>query len=160
MGWKEPIPHLFADQILGDLPDARYIHVVRDGLDIALSSNTRQTLRFGSIFGVHVTEGRLGPSDMLRYWVRANRRLIDGICSRVPDRTHVSFDALCADPAPSIARLLDFVGHKVDEAGLDALARIPWRPRSAGSHRTVETPMFDADDLDEVSCLTSMSDVL
>ncbi len=153
-GWKEPTAHFFADHIVDHFLDARYVHVIRHGLDMAYSGNDRQVRRFGSVFGVDLDGRPPTPQDMLRYWIRANRRVVDGVCASMPARAHVVvFEELCARPAGEIRRLLDFLGMRVDPSAMDTLAGIPKRPRSVGRHRAIDTSMFDDADLDDVARL-------
>ncbi|MEP4309653.1 MAG: hypothetical protein ABJ364_07890, partial [Lentilitoribacter sp.] len=41
-GWKEPNTHLFLPYLDAEIPNFHYIHVVRNGMDMAFSKNTWQ----------------------------------------------------------------------------------------------------------------------
>jgi hypothetical protein len=146
-GWKEPISHLIVGDLLEHFPDARYIHVVRHGLDMAFSGNQNQTRLFAPLFGV---TGQTAPAA-LSYWVRANRRAIDQMSSH-PDRTLlVNFDRLCLEPAQEIDRILTFLRVSAD---ISLLAQLPKPPASIGRYRTKSLDGFNPSDLDAVAEIT------
>ena len=152
-GWKEPISHLIAPELLARSPEVRYIHVMRHGLDMAFSSNRRQLKRFGSLLGVDVPEGRSAlPQDALRWWVVANRRISEGIATTTPERTYIlKFDDLCSAPKSEIDRLIDFLGIDVGTTQRQAMAEIPVTPKSTGRYRTEDLTDFDRDDVEAVA---------
>jgi hypothetical protein len=153
-GWKEPISHLIAPDLIAHFPDARYVHLMRHGLDMAFSQNRRQVRRFGRLLDSDLEKHDVGPQDILRYWIRANRRVVDVVRAADPSRTHiVVFDDLCTAPAREIARLLEFLEIAVDTGRLDALCDIPRPPASMGRHRSQDLTVFDPADLQEVARL-------
>lgn len=154
-GWKEPISHLIAPDLLRQFDDARYIHVIRHGLDMAHSSNRRQMGKFGRVFGITIPKGRrANPQERVRFWIRANRRIIDGICTSIPARTHVvRFDDLCAAPEHEIARLVQFLGIDVSAGQRRKLAGLVKPPESIGRYRSADLAGFDAADLQAVADL-------
>src|SRR5690606_16779845 len=48
-GWKEPNSHIFLDYLCKSIPDMKYIHVCRNGLDMAYSTNQNQLKLWGEI---------------------------------------------------------------------------------------------------------------
>lgn len=153
-GWKEPISHLVAEDVLRFFPDARYVHVIRHGLDMAFSGNRRQVRRFGPVVGVDVGPGRPSPQDVLHYWIRANRRILDGVCVGVPERTHVvEFERLCRAPQTEIRRLADHLDMNLDGAELRALSDVPREPASVDRYRSQDLSIFDPADLEDVARL-------
>ena len=46
-GWKEPNTHVILERMLNSFPQLKYIHVMRNGLDMAYSSNQQQLLLWG-----------------------------------------------------------------------------------------------------------------
>lgn len=96
-------------------PDARFVHLVRDGRDAALS--------FLSMPSGVVTEGWGHPRDVRGFacqWateVRAARRLGERIG---PERyLELRYEALVADPAAELERICAFAGLDYTEAMLD-----------------------------------------
>src|SRR5262249_24496407 len=49
-GWKEPNTHVFLDRLQTAFPEMKYIHVMRNGLDMAYSENQNQLKLWGSVF--------------------------------------------------------------------------------------------------------------
>ena len=47
MGWKEPNTHIILEKLLIRYPMMKYIHVIRNGLDMAFSTNHNQVLLWG-----------------------------------------------------------------------------------------------------------------
>jgi hypothetical protein len=154
-GWKEPISHLLADQVLSQFDSARYIHVIRHGLDMAFSENKQQARRFGALVGVaHVKGQRATPRQLLRYWVRANLRFLEGPLARKPDRACVlNFDSLCRDPRTEVAHLVEFLGLPAGERARDRAAGIPKVPATANRYVARDLGAFDIGDLEAVTRL-------
>ena len=121
---------------------------------MAFSTNLRQVRRFGSLVGLDMPVGRPAPTDALRYWIRANGRVLDVVRPSEPERTHlVVFEDLCRSPAWEIGRLLDFLEITVDDRRAEALRAIPRTPSSTGRFRSEDLEIFDRDDLEAVERL-------
>jgi hypothetical protein len=143
--WKEPNTHLVIDRLLGLRGDLRYLHVMRNGLDMAFSGNQNQLRLWGESFlGRPVADT---PADSLAYWVAAHRR-IERIAADHPGRVKLlNYDALCQDPAAHLPDLLAFAGVDPDRATLDRLTPLIAPPESIGRHRAQDTSGFDPDDV-------------
>ena len=106
--WKEPNTHIIIERALRQVPELKYVHVVRDPVYMASSKNRNQLNNWGPLFLDRAVSD--GPRDALAYWARIHRRL-DAVRERHPDRiTFFSHDAFMADPEPEAARLLGFLG--------------------------------------------------
>jgi hypothetical protein len=152
-GWKEPTSHLIAPDVLRHFPNARYVHVMRHGLDLVHSPNRRQLRRFGRLFGVERPGGRAAtPQERLRFWIRANRRIVDGIVTTDPARTYVlRFDDLCSEPERVIGRLAEFLGVEVGPDQLRSLSSDVMPPESIGQYRSDDLADYDSADLAAVA---------
>ena len=109
-GWKEPNTHVFLPQLDRHIPGFRYIHVVRDGLDMAFSSKTWQARHWAHLYGLAQKPDTLLPLDQLRYWEASNRVALDY------GRTHmlgrflaVHYEDFCIRPAAHWVRILRFL---------------------------------------------------
>jgi hypothetical protein len=144
-GWKEPNTHLVIDRLLNLCGDLRYLHVMRNGLDMAFSDNQMQLRLWGEAFlGRPVADT---PADSLAYWVAAHRR-IERIAANHPGRVKLlNYDALCQDPDRHLPDLLAFAGVDPDWATLDRLTPLIAPPESIGRHRARDTSGFDPDDV-------------
>lgn len=143
--WKEPNTHLVIDRLLTLEPGLRYVHVMRNGLDMAFSGNQNQLQLWGAaLLGRPVA---VTPADSLAYWVAAHRR-IQRIAQAHPGRVMLlNYDALCLDPEAHLPELLRFLGRTPDRATLDRLRPLIAPPESIGRHRTQDTSGFDPDDV-------------
>jgi hypothetical protein len=115
--WGEKTPaYVFHVALLADaFPDARFVHLVRDGREVIQS----------------LLERRWGPDDLLlaaRFWrrgVRAAQR--DG--ARVGSRyVEVRYDELVAEPAAVLEQICAFLGEERAAEMLD------YSPRAAEEH--------------------------
>ena len=104
--WKEPNSHIFAERFLDMSPSLKYVHVVRDGLDMAISANDNQMRTWGA----SEVSGALPQSrEKLRFWCTHNSRVFD-LASRMPERVLiVSFERLCKDPYPILSQICHFI---------------------------------------------------
>jgi hypothetical protein len=117
-GWKEPRSLYLLGFLAEQLPGLRFLHVVRDGRDMALSSNQVQLRKHG--------DAVLGPSaeaEALRsvaLWREVNHRAAD-VGERLGERyLLLRFEDLCAEPTARVAEVLAFFGLKGDAARIAA----------------------------------------
>jgi len=147
-GWKEPNTHVVINRIWTHLPELRYIHVVRHGLDMAFSRNQNQ-LR---LWGAHVlgTDGPASPERSLAYWCRTHQRMQRLIADNAHRMYWLDYDALCRAPAEEAAKLCRFLECPLPPA-LPLLDKVrqPGVPRHAG----VDLRSFPGEDLDYVRSL-------
>lgn len=143
-GWKEPNTHAWLPALLPRLPGLRYVHVVRNGLDMAFSGNLNQLLFWGeAALGRPV---RREPADALAYWCHVHRRVLE-IAPALGDRfLWLDYDQLCDAPLEGMARLLAFLGQPPDRAGELAALVAPSSGRRRHQGRPLEE--FDPADLD------------
>ena len=125
--WAEKTPRNIGRiaEIFRCFPQARFVHVLRDGRDVACSLRTHQRHR--------VVDGKLVPTGIRRpiagcalRWVRdiegSRRWWAD------PRFMTVRYEDLVLDPRPALERLMAFVGEAWDEAMLaHAAAHSPFR---------------------------------
>jgi len=143
-GWKEPNAHWFVPQLATRLPGLRYIHVVRNGLDMAYSHNRNQLHFWGeAALGRTIVPG---PVDALAYWCHVHRRIRDigaGLGGRF---LWLDYDALCEAPLDGMVRLLAFLGQPAQRA--PALASLVDAPASRGRAGHFAPANFDPEDLE------------
>lgn len=151
-GWKNPPNYLFLEQFAAHLPNLRYIHVIRDGLDMALSRNTRQVRQWGHLFDVTYGEPTKTAS-MLQFWIEANRFAVETASSLLGDRfMMINFDQMCRNPTPTILELARHLGVAQDGLDVDELSQTVSTPASLGrSNRWPNRRRFTAADAEEVA---------
>jgi Sulfotransferase family len=133
-GWKHPHSYLMIDFLAKRFDRLRFVHVVRDGFDMAFSSNQNQLRHYG----LHV----LGPGDdddpvrRIRFWAWANCRAADEGESLLGDRYHrMRFEDLCDAPAATADHLLRFAQAPADlPAPLEEVTAPPSLGRGRKEH--------------------------
>jgi hypothetical protein len=139
--WAEKTPrnveHL--DYIFRTFPNVRFIHMVRDGRDVACSLRTHP--RYKLIDGEIVHLDTWNPlEDCVARWTDAIS------CSRpyrsYPGYLEVRYEDLVLAPGPTLKRVMDFVGEPWDdgllryaeiESGSRAISRFPQNPEATES---------------------------
>lgn len=108
--WAEctPLHLLYMDRIKREIPDALFIHIIRDGRDVALS--------LAQVGWVNPLPWDRGQEAVVAAWewewrVQAGREL--GLGLR-PDYREVRFEELVLRPEETLASLERFVGHPLD----------------------------------------------
>lgn len=107
-GWKEPRSVYLLPFLDEELPGLRFLHVVRDGRDMAFSDNQVQLRKHGA-----AVLGAAEPTPLrsIELWSGVNLRAADygerelGACYM-----RVRFEDLCADPHAVTAAVLGFFG--------------------------------------------------
>ncbi|MGH9381141.1 MAG: sulfotransferase [Thermoanaerobaculia bacterium] len=149
--WKEPNSHLVAERVLEVDPEARYIHLARNGLDAAFGDNQNQ-VRF---WGPHVLPPVAGEPEAacsLRYWCWAERRA-RRLAEDHPERVlWIRFEDLCARDERTVVRLASFLGRSRGEVA-EQIDRLVAAPPSIGRFRRHGRELFQAADIDYVASL-------
>lgn len=148
-GWKEPNTHIYLSHLAWSFPEIRYIHVLRNPLDMALSRNRQQLVNWGHLYGVDVREVKARTQmGQFTYSVAANTRALE-TGERVLGRRFrvVRFEAMCDSPRSEIARLLEFVGMPSEADLVDRVAKDVQRPASIGRYREANVSWLTEADL-------------
>ncbi|MCB1385667.1 MAG: hypothetical protein KDJ29_18335 [Hyphomicrobiales bacterium] len=106
-GWKEPNTHYIVEQLANADGRFVYVHVIRNGLDIAFSGNRNQLRNWGPLFALNVDEATLQePRLALDFWLMANARTI-GIAARRFGQRFVLMDYydLCTNPYNAVVQI-------------------------------------------------------
>jgi len=119
-GWKEPRSVYLLSLIDGELPGLRFLHVVRDGRDMAFSRNQVQLRKHGeAVLGAAGGE----PEEVrsISLWAEINLRAADHGERVLGERyLRVRFEDLCAEPQATTARILAFLGLGGDAQAIAA----------------------------------------
>lgn len=154
-GWKEPNTQLFLEPLAEGIDELRYLHVLRHGLDMALSSNRNQLRNFGWRFGLQEPDDPArAPEVQLDYWVASSRAALADAQRVLPGRHLISrFDDLCEHPREELARVVSFLGVTPSPALVEHLATLVEVPRSRGRHRDADLSWLRPDQADAVAAL-------
>ncbi len=144
-GWKEPNTHIVVDRIAGIDRDLRYIHVARNGLDMAFSKNQNQLRLWGpAALGDRMS---LSPAGSLAYWCWAHKRILK-IGAALGERfLFLNFDEMCKLPIEGVEKIRNFLGVPLSEIDSEMIARMIVSPRSIGRSTLYGHADFDPDDV-------------
>jgi hypothetical protein len=115
-GWKEPRSIYLLPFLHRHLPALRFLHVVRDGRDMALSSNQNQLRRHGAVIGLPRPD--LDPAvQSITLWSWINGVTAAYGRDRMGDAyLRIRFEDLCRDPVEVTSRVLSFFDLEADPA--------------------------------------------
>lgn len=127
-GWKEPNTQFLMAEALDTFSDLKYIHVIRHGLDMALSKNKQQLKNWGWKYDIYVEDDDdddVLAAKQLDYWIASTKEIL-AKSRRHKDRfLLVNHSQFCENPGPEVDRILDFTGASVDEVTRKILHSIP-----------------------------------
>lgn len=134
-GWKEPNTHIYLEALKAQFPDIRYVHVIRHGLDMALSANRDQLNTWGYRYDVRLADresARRVLEAQIRYWSACNHDVLERGQKLFGDRFYVlEHHRLYEQPRVEVDALTGFLGLAPDENVRQTLYDIPKRPGSA-----------------------------
>jgi hypothetical protein len=138
-GWKEPRSIYLLPFLDTRLPGLRFVHIVRDGRDMALSSNQNQLRKHADALLGPPRAEESAPLRSIMLWGRINNAAADYGAAVLGDRyLRLRFEDLCGDPVPTIRRLHDFLGLDGDA---EDLKREVAPPPSLGRWRTEDVEL-------------------
>ena len=147
-GWKEPNTHIFLDRLPEVFPGMRYIHVARNGLDMAFSANQNQLQLWGPLFLGEAAD--VSPRASLKYWCHVHRRVLR-LGAGLPGRfLMLNYDAFCRRPDQYLPELGDFLGVSIDPGQQAALESLVHVPDSIGRFKSRSLALFDPVDVQYV----------
>jgi hypothetical protein len=141
-GWKEPRSIFLLPFFASQFSALRFLHVVRDGRDMAYSSNQNQLRKHGQVLLGDRHAGASQPVRSIALWSELNLATAEYGATVLRERyLRIRFEDLCYAPAPTILQIFEFFGlaGDVDEiAGLEvkpptSLGR--WRNQASDSLR-------------------------
>jgi hypothetical protein len=142
-GVKAPPLILLLPLLIQMFPQMKFLHIVRDGRDMAFSGNQRQT-RF---FAHYLIDERLWeaplPVRSIAYWSIVNHEARSFGESVMKDRyLMIRFEDACHNPRPVLKQVFDFVG--LPNADVDAAAAAIQIPESIGRWRSQDPQLIEA----------------
>ena len=149
-GWKEPNSHIVLDRLKERLKNMKYIHVARNGLDMAYSKNQNQ-LKF---WGPHFIneEFNITPYYSLKYWRIIHERVLHIGDSMKDNFLFLNYDDFCIKPEKGIKQLFEFLGMEPDSV-MSQLVSLVKPPDSIGRFKQHGTEIFAEEDINFVKSL-------
>ena len=140
-GWKNPRSIFMLPVLHGVCHKLRFIHVVRDGRDMAFSSNQNQRNKhYEAVFATpcHAAHTQ-GEEASIALWNRINTQTYRWGMRYLKNRYYtLRFEDLCATPEATIAALFDWLSI-TPTVPLGELATMVTPPQSIGRHRAANT---------------------
>jgi Sulfotransferase family len=133
-GWKNPRSMYLLPLIRAQFPEFKFIHVVRDGRDMAVSINQNQYLKHYTAAFDAVSPGDNHAFASFRLWCKVNGEVAT-FGEEVLGRNYLRLrlEDYVEKPAQEIARILSFTG--MDENAAADLAGLVQRPDTLGRWR-------------------------
>lgn len=149
LAWKEPNTHIVIQHLQQQLPNLKYIHVMRNGLDMAYSANQNQLKLWGEAYlGRKCSEAT--PYNSLQYWVKVHLGVLESVNENV---LLLNFDELCQEPDRGVRLILDFLGVDASHSLVERLCSCVVTPGSTGRFKQFSLDVFDEKDLQAVKRL-------
>lgn len=133
-GDKTPAYMLSVRRIGRTLPEARFIHLIRDGRDVALSQTARA-----------INEQPPPPEQAARWVKRIRKSREQAETLKGPRYVEARYEDLVRDPEPTLRRICEFIELDFDPAMLtyyeraaERLAEMAGELRAEGTHATQE----------------------
>ncbi|MFC4075843.1 sulfotransferase [Salinithrix halophila] len=151
-GFKAPWIHLYLKSMNKHFRSLKYIHVIRNGLDMAFSENKRQLHLWASRFNIEIPkDDKYLPVAQLNYWIKVNRRSIRLGNKLLGNRFFVlNYDQLCLNPKMEIQKLIRFLELDVNETDIDSLSRIVRKPESFERYKKHDLSIFNEEHVQDV----------
>lgn len=128
-GWKEPNTHVVIARLWRFMPELRYVHVVRHGMEVAHGRNQNQLRFWGS--DAAAGDGDATPARSLAFWCQVQRRMAMLHEANRHRMYWLDYNALCAEPDAVLPALCRFLGFGTD-VGTQALRDLV-RPLASGA---------------------------
>jgi len=121
-GWKNPRSLWLLPFLARSFPDLRFIQLLRDGRDMALSGNRVLLDRHGrALLGDRRTGDK--QADQLALWALGNVRAADAAERLLgPRALRIRYEDLCAQPVRELERLVAFLERPLPDTVLERIA--------------------------------------
>lgn len=132
---KHPRTILMVPYLEACCPGMRFIHVIRDGRDMAFASNTRQSDMYSDVVVPHREVGQNSAEKLMRFWAYSNLQAKDFAERTLLKRYfRIRLEDLCADPENEVRGLFNWLG--AGDGRIEAARAIVKQPKSIGRWRT------------------------
>ena len=144
-GWKEPNTQIYVREIFNLFPNLKYVHVLRNGLDMAFSNNKQQLNNWGWKYQIHLTGNETKNEiavKQLDYWIESTKDVIansKGFENRFLMVKHSEF---CNNPKKEIDKILEFCEISIPPSKLEELYKIARTPSTADRYKNYDLSIF------------------
>jgi len=157
-GWKDPRTSLTFPAWIPIFPNARWLHILRNGIDVAISIHRRslkqQRKLRNRVFPVDFSAATLDFDYSFRLWEQYLTFILAHKGHIPPGHyLEVRYEDLLADPVTHLRRIMEFAGHPID-AGTGSSHALEVACRRINSDR-LDNHRHAAAYLPEIPALTS-----
>ena len=138
-GWKQPRTVLLLPFLNRRFPSVKFLHVIRDGRDMAFSGHQKPLLKHGRALLSPEELRWPQPLQSIALWTRVNLRAAEYGERHLGDRyLRIRFEDLCAEPIAVIEQICEFFELHGDPRRIAELEVTPpggttrWQAQDAG----------------------------
>ncbi len=136
-GWKNPRCMWIIPFLARVYPEMKFIHVVRDGRDMALSSNTNLLRKHGELLLKDPDCGKNWEAAQLKLWTLGNRvAQADAKRYLGPNYLLLNYEKLCSHPRETLTRMFDFVQMEMPGDFIESACRLIVPSQNIGRWRS------------------------
>jgi len=150
-GWKQPNSYLFLEELKEHFPKMKYIHTIRNGLDMVYSKNQNQFKKHKHLYNI---PNKDTPTTRLEFWLKANEKVIQKGESLLEDDFYLlNFDKFVLNKEEEMKVLLSFLDIKVSEKKFNTLLKLVQTPSSMNRYKEHGLDNFSKKQLTRVNNL-------
>jgi hypothetical protein len=153
-GWKVPGNFFHLHQLIKFYnKNIYYIHIIRNGLDMAYSQNQNQLNNYGRHFNIETNKMPL-PLASLRYWIYANQYAINTATELFANKfLLIKYEELCEHPKKIIGLINKFCNTNANTTQIDSLINLVSKPQTIGRYKKKDLSIFTSMDIQSVEDL-------
>ena len=144
-GWKEPNTQIYMNELLQIFENLKYIHVLRNGLDMAYSNNKQQLINWGWKYNI-ILDGTEDENQLtvkqLNYWIESTQDILTKSKAYENRFLLINHTNFCTNPKFEIDKILEFCNVKVQSNVLENLYKIPQNMGSNDRYKTRDFSLF------------------
>ena len=143
-GWKEPISHFYLKYLNEHFPNMRYIHLLRNGLDMAYTKNFMHYWLLAKFYKIQIPQNvTLRPKAYLNIWLRSNLTTIEECQKLLKERfIIIKFEELCTKPVEQIKKIASFLNINCSDDKIIKLANSVKCPTTIGRYKAKDLSIF------------------
>ncbi len=146
-GWKNPRSMWIIPFLSRVYPDMKFIHVVRDGRDMALSNNLNFLYKHGRFLLKDLDCRKNHAASQLRLWTLGNHIAHgDGIKHLGSNYLLLNYEELCLHPRKTLTRLFDHLGVCAHEGIIESARRLIVPSPNIGRWRNTDSALLHEPD--------------
>jgi len=152
-GWKEPNTQIYMNELLDFFDELKYIHVLRNGLDMAFSNNKQQLNNWGWKYNI-LLNGQESDNELaikqLNYWIESTKDILEKSKKYKNRFLLINHTDFCNNPKTEIDKLCEFAGINLSIGEKEILYRIPKNTGSNNRYKNKDLSIFESEKIEFV----------